>query len=79
MSGKICGLGECPDTCYGVSIRSVVVQDGGMLEVTYKLREPREDEGCGDAPSYPLSLVAIEKRLLPIGVRLRRGGNGVTR
>ncbi len=33
----------------------------GILEVTYKLRESSEGEACGDALTYSLSLVGIEK------------------
>ncbi len=58
-------LGERPDTCYGVKIQEVCVEEG-KLRVVYKLREPREGEGCGDAITYPGDLVAIEKSQVPV-------------
>lgn len=59
-------LGERPDTCYDVRIDEVLRREGeGGLEVVYRLREPRPDEGCGDAITYPSSMVAIEKTDLP--------------
>lgn len=38
----------------------------GILEVTYKLRESSEGEACGDALTYSLSLVGIEKIQQPV-------------
>lgn len=38
----------------------------GILEVTYKLREFREGEAYGDALTYSLSLVGIEKIQQPV-------------
>ena len=68
-------LGERSDISHGVSIRSGVAHDGGILEVTYELRESRWCEACGDALTFSLSLVGIGKIQLPFQfVQLPAGG-----